>query len=128
MNIDYKKFTDAFPEIESRLTLMSFGIDVVSNALSPDGAILLLLYKFLKDAGFTDPLLTLCLTKLREDFKDLETVLLIIDNRYISTSKREQVFDMTNLEWISDIHDGIFIQMFSIGPMFDRYLKPLIIT
>ncbi len=131
MNIDYNKLKDTIPELNTRLTLMTFGIDVdeieKTNALSCDRALLLLIYSYLKAAGFPDSVLTLTLKLFLDEFNDIDCLITILDNQYLSSSKRDQAFDMETLKWVPIESDYIFMQLFNLRSMYERILKPLII-
>lgn len=127
--IDYKKFITTF-DINARLILMSLGIDVdrieAENALPESRALLLLMYKFLMEAGFDATIVTLVL-KLFEADLDEHAMVIIMDNQFISTSKRTNMFDMHEQRWVATESSYMFIQCFALKPMKDRLLTPLII-
>lgn len=127
--IDYKNFVKSF-QIDVRLILMLLGADAgiqSNNALPVDKALLLISYDFLKTAGFDENKLILFFRDIIDDFKDMTSSLIVLDNRFISTADRVKVFDMETQDWVDVIDKPMFITMLSFQAIFDRLIKHLII-
>ena len=127
--IDYKNFVKSF-QIDVRLILMLLGADAgiqSNNALPVDKALLLISYDFLKTAGFDENKLILFFRDIIDDFKDMTSSLIVLDNRFISTADRVKVFDMETQDWVDIIDNPMFITMLSFQAIFDRLIKHLII-
>lgn len=127
--IDYKNFVKSF-QIDVRLILMLLGADAgiqSNNALPVDKALLLISYDFLKTAGFDENKLILFFRDIIDDFKDMTSSLIVLDNRFISTAERVKVFDMETQDWVDVIDKPMFITMLSFQAIFDRLIKHLII-